>query len=249
MNIYERFAYFYAKGAYPQYSARMAELLPSVFERFGVKPQTILDLACGEGAFAVAMAKKSFQVTGVDLSPNMLQFARERAEKENAKVEFLLQDMRYLPFEERFDLVTCWYDSLNYLLQLEELEKAFAGVYRTLKKGGLFIFDMNTTYGLVVNWQRYPCNVEQDTSELFEIHRPSYDFEKNIATLMITGFIKEGNSWIRIDEEHMERGYSLKEIRQCLKKIGLQELGCWGSFQEMSELKPNSGRVWFMVRK
>jgi ubiquinone/menaquinone biosynthesis C-methylase UbiE len=129
MNIYERFAYSYAKGAYPQYSAKMAELLPSVFERFGVKPQTILDLACGEGAFAVAMAKKGFHMTGVDLSPPMLQLARERAEKENAKVEFLLQDMRHLTFEERFELVTCWYDSLNYLLQLEDSEKAFAGVY------------------------------------------------------------------------------------------------------------------------
>jgi ubiquinone/menaquinone biosynthesis C-methylase UbiE len=227
----------------------MAELLPSVLERFGVEPQMLLDLACGEGSFAVAMAKKGVQVTGVDLSPHILRFAREHAKRENVSVEFLLQDIRSLSFVERFDLMTCWYDSLNYLLELEDLEKTFAGVSHALKRGGLFIFDMNTIYGLAVNRQQHPCIVQQDTSELFEIHRPSYDFEKNIATLMITGFIKEGNSWIRIDEEHMERGYSLKEIRQCLKKIGLQELGCWGSFQEMSELKPNSGRVWFMVRK
>lgn len=78
MNIYERFAYFYVKGPYLQYSERMAEPLPAVFERFSVQPQTILDLACGEGIFAVGMAKKGFQVTGVDLSPYMLQFARER---------------------------------------------------------------------------------------------------------------------------------------------------------------------------
>src|SRR4030042_6407587 len=132
MSIYEKFAYFYTKGPYPQYSERMAELLPSVPERFGVKPQMLLDLACGEGSFAVAMAKEGVQMTGVDLSPHILQLARERAKKENVSVEFLLQDIRSLPFEERFDLVTCWYDSLNYLLELENLEKTFAGVYGAL---------------------------------------------------------------------------------------------------------------------
>lgn len=195
------------------------------------------------------MAKKGFQVTGVDLSPRMLQFGRERAEQENVKVEFLLQDMRSLPFEGRFDLVTCWYDSLNYLLELEDLTKTFAGVCRALKKAGLFIFDMNTIYGLAVRWQRHPCYVQQDTPQLFEIHRPSYDFERNIATLRITGFVKEGNEWTQLDEEHKERGYTLKEIRQCLKKVGFQELACWGSLQEMSEPKPDSGRVWFVMQK
>ncbi len=134
INIYERFAYFYVKGTYPQYSERMVELLPAVLERFGAKPQTILDIACGEGTFAVAMAKKGLQVTGVDLSPQMLQFARKRAEQENVKVEFILQDMRSLTFEERFDLATCWFDSLNYLLELEDLERTFAGACRALKK-------------------------------------------------------------------------------------------------------------------
>ena len=140
MDIYQRFAYFYAQGPYPQYSEGMAKLLPATLERFEAQPQTVLDLACGEGTFAVAMAKKGFQVTGVDLSPQMLQLAKERAEKGNANVEFALQDMRALSFEESFDLATCWFDSLNYLLELEDLEKTFAGVYRALKKPGLFIF-------------------------------------------------------------------------------------------------------------
>ena len=249
MSRYERFAYFYAKGSYPQYSQRMAELLPAVLERFGTEPKTILDLACGEGTFAVVMAKKGLQVTGVDLSSQMLRIAGEQAKKENVNAEFLLQDMRSLPLEERFDLVTCWYDSLNYLLELEDLEKTFAGAWRALKIGGLFIFDMNTIYGLAVNWQQHPCNVQQDTLELFEIHRPGYDFEKNIATLRITGFVKEGNGWTRIDEEHKERGYCLEEIKQSLKKTGFQELACWGSIQEMSEPKPDSGRIWFVVQK
>jgi ubiquinone/menaquinone biosynthesis C-methylase UbiE len=249
MNLYDKFAYFYTKGPYPQYSERMVELLPPVLARFDAQPQTILDIACGEGTFAVAMAKKGFRVTGVDQSPQMLQLARERAEQENAKVEFLLQDMRSLPFEDRFDLVTCWFDSLNYILELEGLRKTFAGVYRALKKAGLFVFDMNTVYGLAVDWQRHHCYVQQDTSELFEIHFPSYDLENNIATMRITGFVKEGDDWTRMDEVHKERGYTPEDIRQCSEEMGFQELACWGSLEEMSEPRPHSGRLWFVMQK
>jgi len=255
MNFFDRFAYFYTKGPYPKYSGRMAELLPAVLARFDARPQTILDIACGEGTFAVAMAKKGFQVTGVDRSPQMLGFAKERAgrfhfrERENANVEFLLQDMRSMFFEDRFDLVTCWFDSLNYLLELEDLQKTFAGVHRALKKAGLFIFDMNTIYGLAVIWQREPCYIQQNSPEMFEIHFPSYDFEKRIATTRIMGFAKAGDGWIRVDEEHKERGYTLEETRQCSQAVGFQELACWDNLERMSKPKPHSGRVWFVMQK
>lgn len=227
----------------------MVELLPPVLARFNAQPQTILDIACGEGAFAVAMAKRGFRVTGIDRSPQMLQFAKERAKRENAKAEFLLQDMRSLLFDDRFDLVTCWFDSLNYILELEGIQKTFAGVYRALRKAGLFVFDMNTVYGLAVDWQREPCYIQQNSPEIFEIHFPSYDFDRNIATTQITGFAKEGDRRIRMDEEHKERGYTLEEIRQCSQAVGFQELACWGSLEQMSELRPNSGRVWFVMQK
>ncbi|AIF70105.1 hypothetical protein PAP_08620 [Palaeococcus pacificus DY20341] len=249
MRIYKNFAYFYVKGRYSRFSEKMAEILPTILEKFDAKPQKILDIACGEGTFAVEMAKRGFQIVGVDISREMLKFAKEKAKKENVNVKFICQDMRSLNFDEEFDLVTCWFDSLNYLLTLEDLEKAFAGVYRALKKGGLFIFDMNTKYGLAVGWTRYPCYIEQDTPDLFEIHCASYDFEKDIATLKITGFIKEGERWIRIDEEHKERGYTIREIRECLRKAGFKELACWGSIKDMSEPQPDTRRVFFVVQK
>jgi ubiquinone/menaquinone biosynthesis C-methylase UbiE len=249
MGIYAKFAYFYAKGPYAHYGKTMAALLPAILERFHAEPRKILDLACGEGTFCVAMAKEAYRVTGVDFSTHMLELARERAIQEKVNVAFLLQDMRSLAIEERYDLVTCWYDSLNYLLEVEDLEKAFACAYRVLKHDGLFIFDMNTIYGLSVIWQRSECSVQQDAPALFEIHRPSYDFERNIATLRITGFAKEKGGWTRIDEEHKERGYALEEIGRCLQKPGFQELARWGNLQEMSEPKSDSGRIWFIAQR
>lgn len=64
MGVYREFARFYAAGLYPEYSRRMAELLPPVLERFRAKPTTILDLACGEGTFAVIMAQRGFKSNG-----------------------------------------------------------------------------------------------------------------------------------------------------------------------------------------
>ncbi|MCS7240469.1 MAG: hypothetical protein NZ651_04415 [Candidatus Bipolaricaulota bacterium] len=143
--------------------------------------------------------------------------------------------------------MTCWYDSLNYLLEYDELGKTFANVARVLNPEGLFIFDMNTIYGLAVGWQRQLAYVEQDTEELFEVHRTSYDYERNIATMKITGSFREGDSWHRIDEEHRERGYALREIRGALSAAGLVELACFGDLREMSEPKPESHRVWFVT--
>lgn len=249
MAIYEEFADFYARGQYCKFSEQIAELLPSLLERFGAKPRNILDIACGEGAFAVAMAKKGYAVTEVDQSARMLHFAKERAVREGVKIEFLLQDMRSLSLTEKFDLVTCWYDSLNYLLSQEELEKTFKAIYRAMNPGGFFIFDMNTVYCLAVKWQRQRCIVEQSTPELFEIHQLSYDTDSSIATMKITGFKLVGDAWTRIDEEHRERGYTLEQIRESLEKAELKELACFGNLRELTEPKPDTSRLLFVVRK
>ena len=248
MEIYKEFAYLYTRGPYPTYSKRMAELLPNIFGKLGVKPERILDLACGEGTFAIEMAKRGFEVVGLDRSPYMLKFARRKAKREGVEVKFIKGDMRKLSFKEEFDLITCWFDSLNYLLELRDLEETFRGVHRALRRGGFFIFDMNTIYGLV-SWREQPCNIEQDTPELFEVHCKDYDFERNIATMRIIGFVKRGKGWIRIEEVHRERGYTIKEIEDCLNKTGLRIIARWGDIREMSELKPDSRRVWFVTRK
>ena len=249
MNVYKKFAYLYVKGRYSHFSEKMAEILPTIFENFNVQPQRILDIACGEGTFAVEMAKRGFQVVGVDISEEMLKFAKEKAKNENVNVEFICGDMRSLDFNEEFGLVTCWFDSLNYLLTLKDLEKAFAGVYKALKKDGLFIFDMNTKYGLAVGWARYSCHIEQETEDILEIHQTSYDFETDIATMRVIGLIKNGETWVKIDEEHKEKAYTLREIRECLKRVGFKELACWGSIKDMSEPQPDTRRVFFVVQK
>jgi SAM-dependent methyltransferase len=247
--MYNGFARFYTKGGWPQYSAQMVRMLPAVLERFGLWPRKILDLACGEGTFAVAMAKRGLQVTGVDQSPEMLEIAKDRAATESVRVRFLEQDMRSLRLRGRFDLITCWFDSLNYLLEMDDLARTFIGVSRVLAKDGVFIFDVNTIRGLAVEWVREPSYVHLDSRDLFLVSVPQYDAAAKIASLHITGFAREDERWARTDEIHKERGYTLKEIRRCLARSHLSELACWASLDKMEKPNRTSARVWFVVRK
>jgi ubiquinone/menaquinone biosynthesis C-methylase UbiE len=209
----------------------------------------VLDIACGQGAYALAMARIGYEMTGVDRSAQMLGLAAGHFCDAGARVCLVRADMRDLPFESGFDLVTCWYDSLNYLLELADLERAFAGACRALRPGGLFVFDMNTIYTLAVSWQRATQYIQQDTDDLFEVHINRYDYERQIAIMRIVGFCREDGRWVRIEEVHRERGYPLTAIEACLDAAGLEVLGCWGNLDEMTPPGPETKRVWWVTRR
>ncbi|MDO8124449.1 MAG: class I SAM-dependent methyltransferase [Candidatus Hermodarchaeota archaeon] len=250
MGIYDAFAPYYASGGFTQYSQRMTEAFPSLMRHFNQTPETILDLACGEGTFAISMAQAGYQVTGIDRSPAMLKLAKTKSRTEKVSVTWRQLEMQHLEYENSFDIVTCWFDSLNYLLELDDLCATFKGVHNALRENGLFVFDMNTIYWLVTLAQRYAVTVERETEEIFQVHRHSYDFDKNIATFYITAFVKEKDRWLRrVDEIHKERGYTIGEIQECLKDAGFQELACWGDLEDQSPLTKESRRVYFITQK
>jgi SAM-dependent methyltransferase len=250
MGIYDAFAPIYASGEYIEFSKRVAELFPSLLTYFNKTPETILDLACGEGTFAVTMAKKGYQVIGIDQSPRMLKLAKAKSKKENVSVTWRQLKMQQLDYDNIFDVATCWYDSLNYLLELDDLCSTFKGVHTALRADGLFIFDLNTIYGLITLAQRHPVSIQQDTEDIFDVHKHSYDYDQNIATFDITAFVKENDCWIRrVKEIHKQRGYTLKEIQSCLKKAKLHELACWENLEDGKPLTKESRRLYFVTQK
>ena len=248
--IYREFAQLYTSGDYPEFSTYMAQLLPSILKQYHLQPSTLLDIACGEGTFAVLMAKKGYKVTGIDQSPEMLAFARKKAQREKLSISFQQMDMRHLKLQTSFDLVTCWYDSLNYLLTLDDLETTFIGIAQHMNSGGYFIFDLNTIHWLTTLAQRYAVRVERETNDIFQVHRHTFDEDTRIAVFHIIGFLKDNDCWIRrVDEHHHQRGYTLDEIRHCMKKAGLTEIACWGNLEERLTVVVDSKRVWFLVKQ
>ena len=249
MKVYRDFAYLYSKGPYI-FSERMAKHLPRALKKYKLSPKKVLDLGCGDGRFAVILARKGMEVTGVDASVEMLKYAREKARKAKVRINLIHQKMQNLSMKGRFDLVTCWFESLNYLLSKKELLKTFANVSRLLDEKGLFIFDILTIYGFSHYWTKHPAGVVQNKKDMFEVHyQPQFNKRTNTVSIEIAGFAKRQNRWYRIDETHKLKGYTLSEIRDCLRKAKLKELACSSSIQKMMSPKRTSIRVWFIVQR
>jgi SAM-dependent methyltransferase len=137
---YDAFAPYYdafsADSDYETWTVHVLELL----REHGLRGHALLDLACGSGKSFAPFLERGFEVTGCDSSARMLEAAALRA----PTATLLHADLRELPRLGSFDVVTCFDDSLNYLLDEAELTAALAGVTRNLRRGGLVVFDLNT---------------------------------------------------------------------------------------------------------
>ena len=249
MAVYDDFADFYTKGPYTRFSSEMAELIQPVLTSLGADPVMVLDIACGEGTFAVEMARRGYFVTGIDRSSRMLDLGRAKAEEAGVKVNFMPRNMIHLIFDDSFDLTTCWFDSLNYIWTTVELESCFQGVYRGLHAGGWFIFDINTICGLSLHGAGQRAHVEMDTRDAFVVHQPSYDYELNMAQTKISAFRRRGLDWERIEETHIQHGFYWYEIRNALQKAGFRIAASWGNIKNMSPAEKNSPRIWVAAQK
>ncbi len=125
--------------AHHEYDAWIADLL-ELLERRGLQGKRLLDVGCGTGKSFLEMLPRGWEVTGCDISPAMLELAREKA---GDRVRLLVADMLALPRFGEFDLVWALDDAVNYLLSPKELERALAGMRANLAPTGLLLFDVN----------------------------------------------------------------------------------------------------------
>jgi SAM-dependent methyltransferase len=137
---YERFARFYdAFTSASDYEMWTSHVL-GLARQHGLAGTRLLDVACGTGKSFLPLSGRGFEVTACDISPAMLAEAARKA----PDVPLVEADVRALDTLGRFDLVTCFDDSLNHLLDEEELGSAFASLARNLAPAGLLLFDLNT---------------------------------------------------------------------------------------------------------
>jgi SAM-dependent methyltransferase len=215
-----------------------------------VKIDHIVDVACGTGVAAAKFAAAGHRVTGVDRSAPMLDQARQRfAEAGLDQVTLVKADMRDFGLDEPADLVTCMYDSLNYLLEEADLLAAFQSAGAALGSGGLYIFDMNTIYGLAEGWGTQHF-VRQDNDDCFIVGCTAWDYEALTNTVTFHGFVRRGDLWERFVEAHTQRGYPVATIRALLEDAGLTVLAVLdGHGGEAKEPGPETGRVLIVARE
>lgn len=230
------------------YDSIMDDTLYDLWEQFTreklpATTRTVLELACGTGELATRLAT-DFDVTGLDLSEEMLTMADKRAFEKGVHVNFIEGDMQDLFEIGTYDAVTCYSDSICYLSDSQEVQQTFDSVYSVLNNGGLFIFDVHSIFQIEEGFKDYSFH---DQTDDFAFLWDSYPGEEKYSIEhYLTFFVKEhGDHFLRKDELHQERTYPLDEYLRLLENSGFVNVKVFADFE--NKAPDDESKRWFFV--
>jgi SAM-dependent methyltransferase len=217
--------------------------LERILRSLDTRPQTILDLACGTGKVGAEIARRGYpRVFGVDLSEGMARVAMDEA-----RLRVAVQDARALGLRPgTFDLVVSLYDSLNYVLEPEGLLSCFRGVYRCLRRGGLFIFDLNTIRALALDL--FTQDNLRSSARLTYSWRSNWDAKARLCTVRMWFRWRDGDDVREFVEVHRQRGYTDDEVRSLLSRAGFSTVAVYDAYS-FDPLQDRSTRAFYVARR
>ena len=216
-----------------------------ILDYYNKKPDKVIDLACGTGNMTLLFAEnENWDISGVDLSQDMLDIARRKTEKRNKAIKFYQADLRTFSPELKFDLAVSLFDSLNYILDYDELKNVFYNVYQLLDNDGLFIFDMNTIERLMsieegtmlLNGEGFSCFWEDIVDE-----------ENKIWKVKLKIYFEEDELDF-YEEVHKETAYPISDVLAALKWAGFREIDVFNAYT-FKQGKDSDNRVYFAAGK
>ncbi len=245
MGAYETLAGSYDSLTQDIPYEQILDYMEALLQRHGIRPETVLDLACGTGSLSVLLAKQGYQVLAADASEDMLAMAWEKASDLEQPPFFICQRMEQLRLPYGVDWVVCCLDSLNYITEPELCRKALRRVYESLHPGGVLIFDINTPEKL----RGLDGQVFLDENDsTYCVWRAEFDQEENICYYGIDLFQKEGRLWNRSFEEHREYAYTVQELTEWLQEAGFVTVEQYGD-RQFSAPQPGEQRIFFYAQK
>ena len=247
MEMYEDFALVYDRFMDETPYEEWCQFVVGRLKQDQITDGILLDLGCGTGSMTELLAKQGYDMIGVDLSDSMLDIAMEKRAQSGHNILYLQQDMREFELYGTVRAVICLCDSLNYLLEEDDLLTTFKLVNNYLDPNGLFIFDFNTVYKYeTVIGDSTIAENREDCSFIWENY---YDEETRINEYDLTLFIPEaGELYRRYAETHYQRNYKVEQIVGFLQQAGLV---CEGMYDDYTDagVKADSERITFVTRK
>lgn len=215
---------------------------------------TVLDLGCGTGMLTELLARKGYEMIGLDNSQEMLQIAIEKRERSGLPILYLMQDMKELELYGTVGAVVSVCDSLNYLLTEEDVVETFRRVNNYLYPRGIFVFDFNTVYKYAeVIGDTTIAENREDCSFIWEnYYHEAQEINEYDLTVFVAGdraASKEQGMWFRrFREVHYQRGYRLEQMKTFLAKAGLDFVRALDA-DSHGEVTAESERVYVVARK
>lgn len=185
----------------------------------------ILDLCCGQGRHSLELARRGFQVTGVDLSEALLYAAKKRAEEEKLEVTFIQCDMRDIEFKEGFDAVINMFSSFGYLESEAEDEKVLMRISQALKEGGKLLLDVINRDKLVRDFQAREWHAADEGWLVLE--ERTFD---HLSGRMETRWVCVARDGVRYERLSSVRLYTPSELRTMIERAGLRVTSLFGDY-------------------
>ncbi|WP_101772291.1 class I SAM-dependent DNA methyltransferase [Peptostreptococcus faecalis] len=252
MKQYENFAYIYDELMDDVDYENWVYHIERLISRSGKKVKNILELACGTGNITIPLAKKGYDIVGVDISEDMLSVAYDKSKREGINLVLLEQDMTELEFDlYDLDCVVCSCDGFNYITSSEDLKSVFKKVNELLKSGGIFVFDISSHYKISeILGNNFMGESRDNLAYMWENY---YDEENHLIDMELDFFVKIDNQedeeiFQRYRETHQQRAYGNEEIIALLKEANFDEINIFGDFST-DDPKFDSERIFFTAIK
>lgn len=192
----------------------------TVFQQFGCKPKSLLDLACGTGKVTALMAQKGYDMVGADASAEMLSMAyTQTADQEG--VLLLCQPMQELDLNDTVDGALCALDGINHLATVSDLQETFRRVALFTNPGGLFIFDVHSLSKMKKTLGQN--TFVYDTKNCFCVWQNHWVASAQRIDYNLQMFIRQqSGSYRRQSESFSEYYYSPEMLSELLQKAGFE---------------------------
>lgn len=254
MADYETYDQFTAIA--PHYDALMrgvpyrqwVKYLQQLLKERDAKPRRVLDLACGTGNVAEILAATGYEVTGVDLSHQMIDSARVKAAKKRLKIDYHEQNAAHMKLPgPPFDLCVSLFDSLNYILDPADLRLAIERVYAHIAPGGLFIFDINSEFALLNSF--FDQDNLYSNERLRYVWRSTYDPDSRLCTIRMRFFLR-GRDGVdqEFRENHLQFAYREEELREMLESAGYTAVETYHAYS-LRPVGPTTDRIFFVAQR
>ena len=220
------------------------EYLTTLLKENGIEDGLILDLGCGTGKLTRLMEQKGYDMIGVDNAFEMLDIAREQ---DSENILYLMQDMREFELYGTVRAVYSACDSVNYILEEEELLEVFKLVNNYLDPGGLFIFDINSSF------KYHELLAENTFAETREegsfIWENYFDEEERINEYDLTLYIEEEDGrFARFQEMHYQKCYELNTIKKLIEAAGLEFVVAYDAYTK-NPVADDSEKITIVARE
>jgi len=205
---------------------RECDFLETIFKKIlNEKPKTILDIGCGTGSHAFILVERGYDITGIDISENMISIARNKSKNLEVDIKFNVADIRNLKLDEKFDACIGMFNMMGYIIKNSDIKQALDNVHKHLKPNGLFVFDVWNGLAVmrILPEIRFK-EVDNDDIKLIRFAQPrlrSFDHicEVNYELIILN---KNEGTLNRINEKHTVRFYFPQEMKYYLENAGFE---------------------------